>query len=279
MRVCYVKPLIFGASISAGYRDISDGIAAKAKLTFGEKFGGDYLYFGTNHGPITRLANEYNPKAEITNISEMINQMPFSSIGPDQFKAYISKPKGLKNARSSSVLASIDGLYWATIYGPGCGATEYALEGMSEVIQFGRKHNIPVIVGNVPQEDPSKVLLLLKGGGPIPANWNEPQFECLEMVDQFLKQECKLENQCYIVDFRRVVKNIEGNLGPHDREGIAFEGKNYLYNDFRQDGVHLWNSPPFNTGGSDIPNGMRYLMTYIKKSIAWNLPECVDSAK
>lgn len=268
------RPFIFGASISGGYSGISDGTAAFAKLKASQLFGTDLHYFGGNPDPVTRLARKYNKNPEITNIAEIINQMPHSSIGPDQFLAYISaSPENLRNAQASSVLASIDGLYWPTIYGDDCYWTESAIQGTREVIQFAKNNRIPMLLGSVPNEDPNKVSTLLTASG----SWSPPKPQCVKMVNDFLRQECKPEDQCYILDMHRIVENLKGSLGPHDRTGIWYQGTDYGYNDLRNDGVHLYNSPTGSVRNgtyNGVPNGIRYVMTYIEKSVAWSLPSC-----
>lgn len=270
----FTKPLIFGASISAGYSGIGDATAAFAKLKTSSFLGTDPHHFGANPGPITRLAEKYNKNAQVTNIAEIINTMKHGSIGADQFLAYIAEsPENFKNAQSSSVLASIDGLYWPTIYGDDCSWTEYAVQKTQEVIQFAKDNQIPILLGSIPDEDPSKVSTILTTSG----GWAPPKRQCVKMVNDFLRRNCRLEDQCYILDMHRIIENLKGSNGPRDHSGIWYKGKDYAYNDFRKDGVHLYNDPTglARVGTLDnIPNGMKYAMTYIEKSIAWNLNSC-----
>ena len=268
------RPLIFGASVSAGYSGVSDATAALAKLKASEVFGTDSHYLGANPDPVTRLARKYSRDPKVTNIAEIINQMQYGSIGPMQFLKYISaSTENYENAKSSTVLASIDGLYWPTIYGDDCYVTERAIEWTRDIIQFGKENGIPLLLGNVPEEDASKVSALLKASG----GWSSPKSQCLKMVNEFLATECLVDQQCYVIDMYRIIENLKGTLSPYDRSGIWYKGKNYEYNDFREDGVHLFNSPrQANRNGAslEVPVGMRYAMTYIEKAIAWNLPAC-----
>jgi hypothetical protein len=270
----FAKPLIFGASISAGYSGVSDATAAFIHLKTSPLLGTDPHYFGANPDPVTRLAKKYNKDAQITNISEIINQMQYGSVGVDQFFGYISEsPENLNNAKSSSVLASIDGLYWPAIYGDDCSWTEYAIHKTREIIQFAKKNQIPMLLGSVPDEDPSKVSMILTGSG----GWVQPKQQCVKMTNDFLHRECRVEDQCYILDMHAIVENLKGSNGPHDHLGIWFQGENYDYNQFRSDGVHLWNQPKRIRKGvqaPSIPDGMKYVMTYIEKSVAWNLNSC-----
>ncbi len=265
------KPFIFGASISAGYQDLSDATTAFTKLQMSQLLGRSSQHLGNNPDPITRLAHQYVSNPQVTNISEILNTMEHSSVGADQFLTYIQDPAQKQTAVDSTVLASIDGLYWPTIYGDDCSWAEYAMERTEDVILFAKNNKIPLLLGNVSYEDESKVAAVIKAG------WEPPKIKCAQKVNSFLIKKCRLEHQCYIIDMHRMVENLKGNLGPRDQSGIFFEGQNYEYNEFRQDGVHLYNSPS-KTNSRDaakpIPNGMRYLMTYIEKSIAWNLPDC-----
>lgn len=267
------KPFIFGASISAGYQDISDATAAFTKIQMSQLLGGNPQYFGPNADPITRLAKQYNAHPQITNISEILNTMEYSAVGADQFLAYIKDPAQLKNAQESTVLASVDGLYWPAVYSDDCSWSDYAIEQTREVIRFARKNHIPILLGNVPYEDVSKVPQIVQMG------WAPPKVQCAQKINLFLVKACRLQDQCYILDMNRIVENLKGSLGPRDRSGIFFNGQNYEYNDFREDGVNLYNSPKkvnARDRSNPVPHGMQYLMTYIEKSIAWNLPACAN---
>ena len=87
----FAKPLIFGASISAGYSGVGDATAALLNLKKSSLFGSDPHYFAANPDPVSRLAKSYNENSQVTNISEIINQMQHGSVGADQFLAYISE--------------------------------------------------------------------------------------------------------------------------------------------------------------------------------------------
>lgn len=276
----FKKPFIFGASISGGYGGVTDG--ARAAMDFNWR---NRKYLGSNPDPVTRLARKYHKNPEITNISEIINFMPNDSVGYLQWRDYVSVPQNEENLRKSTVIASIDGFYWPTIYdylnAPAiddeCSYTESVIEYSGEIIDYGKANGIPVLLGNVPDEDASKVSPLLKGNKIIPASWWKPRYACLQKVKRFLQKECKVQDQCYVVDLYGIVENLKGTAERRDREGIYFEGRNYLYNEFRADGVHLYGSKPKGLPqlpGNVVPDGMQYLMTYIEKSVGWNLESC-----
>lgn len=155
----FERPFIFGASISAGYGTLSDGVNAIATLKANEYISSSFAAkpLGSNPDPVTRLARTYHPNPQITNISEIINIMEHSSIGADQFISYANDSAKEPNLAKSSVIVSVDGLYWPTIYGDDCSTTDYAIQGTRAVIRYAHNRGIPLLLGNVPFEDPSKV--------------------------------------------------------------------------------------------------------------------------
>ena len=96
----------------------------------------------------------------------------------------------------------------------------------------------------------------------------------------FLERECKVKEQCYLIDLYRIVENLKGTISHHDDYGIWFQGKSYSYNQFRQDGVHMWNDPTstkeilFGPDKNYVPDGMSYLMYQIQQKLSWGLPNC-----
>lgn len=244
----FTKPVVFGASISAGFEEIGDGArGALASVT-------GFKYYGKNTDPTTGLARRFHGNPSVLNISEIVNTMPNNAYGYEQIKDYLGKNKGnperLSRLTEASLLSTIDGFYWPA----GDGNCLAAVRGAADIIQFAKRHNQALILATVPEEDPSKVNIILRNGG-----WYPPVEECVEMINSFMKRSCHAEDQCYLIDIHDVVKRLNST-------GIEFEGQIATANNnaFRFDGVHLTRM------------GVRYIMSLIEKAMIEHPPFCAQ---
>ena len=64
--------------------------------------------------------------------------MEYGAVAVDQFANYIKVPSQEAKLKNSSLIASIDGLYWPTIYGPegDCSWANYAIRGTRSMNQI-----------------------------------------------------------------------------------------------------------------------------------------------
>lgn len=238
----FEKPFIFGASISAGFGGVQDGmrgtVAAKMGLT----------YRGSNADPVTKLALKYFPEPFITNVSEMVNSMPNQGYGHRQFARYLIEAQRdhtkMKVLKESTLLASVDGFYWPA----GDKMCNEAIRGLQYIIRFARQNNKPLLLATVPEEEEDKVDILLRNVG-----WYPPEKNCLEEINNFVKTSCHTTDQCYYVDMHAVVKELNST-------GISFEDQLRNISSLRFDGVHL------------SPRGVRYIMSLIEQTMQANPP-------
>lgn len=232
----FERPLIFGASISAGYKDIFDNTEAIFEMTKAKFQGIPFSYVGSNPGPVTRLSEHYFNNPVITNRAEIVNTMEHSGRAGDQFVAYQNQMLIEGREEESTLIASLDGLYWSTIHtdAENCGGTHYGINGMRRLIQYAYQSHRPILLGSVPDEDPEKVL------SGITAGWAPPKKKCLKIANDFLNRECLREKKCYVVDIHKMVQDLKGEINEDDEEGIWYLNNLYSYHEVRADGVHLW---------------------------------------
>lgn len=239
------RPFIFGASISSGYEEMADGIRANLVNLVGLSYRSQF-----NPDPTTSLSKRYFRGPFITNIAEMVNTMPNSAYGHRQLHSYLKQhqnnPQKLFDLKNATVLSSIDGFYWPA----GDGQCQEAVQGANFIINLAKKNNQALILATVPEEDPQYVDMILRNIG-----WYPPEKECVEMINAFLKQNCKGEDQCYLIDIHETVRAL-------NNEGIQFENRTVKSFDLRSDGVHL------------TKTGVRYIMSLIEKALEENPPAC-----
>lgn len=231
----FLDPVFFGASISAGYGGIGDGIAATVSTTGSN-------YHGKNLNPVEELEHSYFGAGEPTNLSGN------GQAGAPQLRSYLGTLQGRKSVENSSMLASLDAFYWPAIRGQ----CKQAAEDAKNLATYAEQLKKPLILATVPLDDSRFVDPIIQIAG-----WSPPRKKCVDQINKSLKENCKLANQCYLIDLNKTVAGL-------NKKGIFFEGKLSHTYDFRFDGIHL------------APAGKRYLMKLITDKLAENPPACSE---
>lgn len=236
----FKKPFVFGASNSSGYSGIMDGIEGKINAFFGKSSAGRQA---TSFDMITA---RYYPKNNQINVAEIVGDMKHRSYGHRQLFSYIKQSKSnFESLKRSTVIASLDAFYWPAVNGD----CEEAAEGAEKIIDLGAKLQIPVILANVPQDDPGFVTPFIK------KRWSPPQPRCVNMINSVLANSCKAERGCYLIDAHNIIKHLNS-------DGIKFAGHVNKTFDFRFDGVHL------------SEKGFAFVAGYIEHIMSQNPPRC-----
>ena len=240
----FKRPFIFGASISAGYKNPRDALKGGSQWTKKKT-----KHFGSHHSPTTRLAKKYFKSPVITNISEISGVMPYERRAYDQFTEALKDVHLSKKISQASVLASIDGFYWSAVHGH----CNRAINGVEDIIRYGASTETPMILGTVPEDDPSEVSFLVR------LVWSPPQPQCLTAINHALISLCTTDNHCYLMDFHKLINDLRNS-----EKGIQFEGTKNRASDFRSDGLHL------------SSKGTRYVMKLIEQSVVENPLGCAS---
>lgn len=287
----FKRPFIFGASISAGYTDFSSAAEGGLRMIVNRATGLEFpLTRENSQDPVTTLVEKYrwfntdsfsswlkgegNLPSSIgaTNISELVNTMPFESQGHRQLISFINKeaPEHLQEKFDrTTLLVGLDAFYWPTIYSNWhFGHCSSVLNGV-EMIQFYSKTNkIPLILGTVPVEDPNLVYRMFQGKSAVMFDrelpfdwpidiWDAPNELCVNQLNSLIRQSCDNNEQCYLVDFAEVVRQLNST-------GISFEGSLNKTYDFRFDGIHL------------SSKGNRYVQSLIEDELKKRKPLCAS---
>lgn len=234
----------FGSSITAGYGGTHDGAVAKLKANLREPS----LHFGTRSNPIEHTQKELFGALETENLAEMVGDLRFRSNGPRQLKAYLASPRGYAKFADSSMVASIDAFYWASAEG-NCDETVAAVTEITSTVASQGK---ALVLATVPLENPEFVHPILKASG-----WKRPRPSCIARVNAKLRETCKAESQCYLID-------LNGLVGQLNTRGIVLEGRRVYSQDIRFDGVHL------------TELGKRHVAEMITGQMSKNPPKCAD---
>lgn len=237
----FKEPIMFGASVSAGYGGIPDGIAGR--LSRG-------LYHGNNLNPIAEMQRIYHPGPS-TNLSEMVGGMPDSGNGVHQLKRLLRTPAGRQKFANCSVLGGIDAFYWPSVEAP-CKDT---LADVDYLISLAAREKKPLILGNLPIENPAQISPIL-----VAAGWKPPPANCVAQLNAKMKKECKSENQCYLVNINSMVKKL------NSPSGVVYGRQRLFSRDVRFDGIHL------------TPIGRQYIMSLIAAQLKANPAQCSSPA-
>ena len=240
----FEKPLIFGASISAGF-----GVSEDPRFTRApEELRNHPLeghFYGPRLSPETVLANDLLGAPNIINISELNHTLPLRGHGDRQFFSFVNNSQNHETVASVTVFSSMDAFYWPA--GDANGSCLGVVENLGRMLEFSQNRSVPIILATVPDEDPSLVNFLLTRTGA----WYPPNRTCLTEINGALKSRCSPESGCYLVDLHQVVADLN-----NPEAGVEFRGETYFYSDFRFDGVHL----------NDI--GTEYIVSLIEEALS-----------
>lgn len=248
----FKNPLVFGASVSAGYSETSDGVIARIEAAKGAAYRPQW------DTPVSLMQKKYFGRRSETNIAEVVaDVMPHRGSGYAQLRELMSDKKSETKIDEASVLVSFDSFFWqASRGGQQC---EYALNDIDSIIRLAQQKKKPLILGNVPNEDPQRVSGMIKlaanAGWAKPHTWARPKEECLTKINSKLKDSCLKANNCHLLDLHTMVKNLNG-------DGIWFEQQQNRIPNFRFDGLHL------------KPAGKRYVAHLMAESLTSKLPPC-----
>ena len=230
-RECVFKsPLSFGASITAETAAIIPGysgvIAARA-LTRGIPY---VPSFGVSPNRILLASYARKlPWAHGPNISRMFTQSD-EDYGSAQVDAMLTG-KYSKEFERSSVVIGLDAFYWDAISN-NCGGPAGADSKARTLIQQAHAKGKVLILGTIPTEDPSKVLIDSESLG-IHGLWYNPEKPCLDQINAVLRADCKPAKNCYLINIEAMVSTLnEGGT-------LSVGGKDYSLYWIRPDGVHL----------------------------------------
>ena len=198
------------------------------------------------------FAKEFFRAPVITRISEIYAKMPHGGLGYKQFKAVVDdKAKDAASTAiyqrllASTVLVGLDAFYWASSRGDA--ECDSAVQGVKYIIDFGKTHNKPIILGNAPHDTPFGILGYM--------GWGAPDAKCLSKINAALSTQCTLDNNCYLVDVYRLAEKLKNS-------GIYFEGQLNRLLDLRFDSLHF------------SEKGIRYAMKLVDDALKQNLPQC-----
>lgn len=152
-----------------------------------------------------------------------------------------------ENFDRASIIIGIDLFYWDAIWGH-CGygeelRTSFLIDDGYDgtVRRFDMEYQIPrfieaskqagkiLVLGIVPHENPAKVKI------NYPGLWHEQKTKCVDVINEKLRQNCTLENRCYLVDMGDFATRLNNGETIYMEEYKRSFG---LY-DMRPDGVHL----------------------------------------
>ncbi len=270
----FERPFIMGASISSGFSDNTRYIGTYGGTSVADLAKWVNLDLGTDvdsvmsvtsefiranryaaqgvsyHGsdkkydsPTTQVARRTSVDPQITNIAEMIGDLPRQQRAYRQLEAVLNlnptitqkveenvalteaeafalrrQKKYLKRLENATVLASIDGFYWPSTETDCSDQMTELLDGIDLIIDTGKKLNIPVMLGTIPGYDASMMHstvldLINRYAGGI----KFPQTACYTRINDYKKQNCTMENGCYLLDIHQLVdtykdRNTDGTV-------------------------------------------------------------------
>ena len=224
------KPVVIGASISAEtartipfYSSAVDALALRKWILFLPSFG---------FSPAKPLIRLYGRGGEEADLSKMFTRND-PDLGSSQINSLMNGDRR-STFDSASVVVGVDAFYWDAIwdkcgYESGTGVEKT----IGSFIDVARAKSIKLILGNVPQEEPSKVIIDSEALG-VPGLWYRPVPRCVDSINRTLLSLCKADRGCYVVDLNAMAQAL--NKGEKLRMRNGEEHGLYA---MRPDGVHL----------------------------------------
>ena len=183
--------------------------------------------------PVRYLVKHYRGKAGLKNITYVSSLITNGDedAGSGQIERFLNgEQRALFDA--ATVVVGIDAFYWDAVYN-NCQANDFNLKDrIVALIDEARAAGKVLILGNVPEEDASKVRIDSERTGMN--GWWAPNPLCAKNISSLLESRCKVANGCYIVDLRGTVERL--NAG--EKLPLA-DGGHYGLFEMRPDGVHL----------------------------------------
>ena len=241
-----VEPIFFGASVTANYNGIPDGAAGRIARAH------DQNYIGSNLNPVAQMQKELFGEMNPTNLSEMVGGGKYAGNGEAELSGFIQSAEGKKKFATATSLVSLDAFYWPSAMKKNC---DEVVASAETLIQLAKKNRKPLVLANLPVEDPNRVSILLKKAG-----WIAPPKACVAKVNAKIASSCSPADQCYTLDLFTIVKDLNA-------KGAVIKGKKYRPEDIRFDGVHM------------SETGRGYLMDLIAKKFLANPPACSTDPK
>ena len=135
--------------------------------------------------------------------------------------------------QKTSLVIGIDAFYWDAVQancGGGPGTAELAI---AELIQKAKATGTTLVLGNVPHENRQNIRIDSERLG-ISGMWYPLDVPCTDSINNTLQTLCTLENNCYIVDIKGMVDDLNCGMKLKLANGEAYG----LY-EMRPDGVQL----------------------------------------
>lgn len=243
---------VLGLEIYSKYKNIENLPKFSAPDAMGRPRG--YWY-----SPVSRFAGLLGAK-KFTNSGHLFNTEE-EHLGSNQIDSMLSGGKRAKKFESASLIVGVDAFYWDAIWNT---CEEYAgtmhspENQIRSLILEARERKKFLILGNVPIENPANVRISSDRTG-VENLWYPPEPSCAASINETLKDLCTYENNCYILDMKKMVDDI--NCGVAMK---TWNGSEYKYFDLRSDGVHLslW--------------GSRYISEQLYELLAARPPVCPE---
>lgn len=278
-RCVFQKPLEVGASVTG---QIGDVVPLYSKFTSSFFDASSASYYGS---PSYFFVSYYrnlgtlfaDPKfkfgdARPENIAEVITNK-ISHLGSGQIESLLAGSNHSLYLQSSIILG-VDLFYWDAIHDQ-CGYgkkrlnqrllgpkdlqirrsdTEYQIRRLiADAAAAGKV----LFLGTVPTEDPQKIKINSEATG-IRGMWYPQEPLCVESINKVLRENCTLQNRCYLVDLSAVVQQL--NRG--EKIYVESLARSIDLAEGRPDGVHLSNA------------GSLYVFEKMKKMFEANPPTC-----
>lgn len=233
-KTCAFKnTVVIGASISAQtamtipfYHKMVSALALRQ---------GKFMLPAFGPSPVNLFLNLYSGQSwggNKTDLSKMFtNQQEY--LGSSQVQSLLTGPHREAFLKAGTVFG-LDAFYWDAIWGNcGYGNGDGVEAVIENLIREARTNHINLVLGNVPHEDPSHVLIDSDALG-IPGLWYKPEDKCVDSINSTLKAKCSKADGCYIIDFESAVAQL--NAG---KKLTLNNGASYSLFRIRPDGVHV----------------------------------------
>ena len=241
----FKNPVLFGASNTAGYASIWDGLKGRKAGQHGENYRASSLY------PMEETQQNLFGEVHSTNIAEVAaGASPHNGFGSEQLAAYRATIAGQERVDHASAVMSLDAFYWQTAEGK----CNDALNSADSIISEMKAKHKPLVLATVPDEDPRLVSTVLKLAG-----WVKPDPACVTQLNAKLKAQCHSQDQCYLLDLHDMVAKLNG-------PGVWFENHLNRSANIRFDGIHL------------SERGKRFISQLIGQKMKERPPDCAREA-
>lgn len=262
----FKKPITIGASLTG---EIGRRFPGFAEFQFvrtitDSKHRGSLAGFGQSpaHLLMERIAHVKDVYS--TPSTAIMNTSDWADLGSHQIRDLLYREKTAM-FDDRSVLIGVDAFYWDAIYG-NCeyrGAdVSYPVErAIRDLTEVARQRKMTLILGNAPYENASTITITNEELN-VDFMWSPPEPECVTRINQTLRENCLVENGCYILDNKDMSERLVRGETLRLQDGST--GKLY---DMRLDGVHV------------TQLGSMYMAEQMKLGMQKNHPPMCDPLK